>query len=209
LRKHAITEYKSVLELLSKQPGCPVCAYLKNEQATLLQRGSDLSDGLCNAHAWGFAAVGDADVAAPALLRSLEQAKKPTERNPHDCWLCNQLRVAEDRAVSDLSSNAGRASLNVWLKDGGTFCAPHAAKLRRSSDPDTASLIEESDSRKRSELVTTLRALTSHERGGGTEQAGVLGRAAEYLVSQRGLPSCQDSAPSPRRPRRKPAKSHG
>jgi hypothetical protein len=206
LRKHAITEYKSVLELLSKQPGCPVCAFLKNEQTSLLQRGSDSSDGLCNAHAWGFAAVGDADVAAPALLRSLEQADKPAERNPQGCWLCNRLRGAEDRAVSDLSSGEGRAVSTIWLKEGGAFCAPHAATLRKSSDPNTASLIDKSDLRKRSELITILKALTSHERRGATEQAGALGRAAEYLVSQRGLPRLDPVRPSPR-PRRKQAKS--
>jgi hypothetical protein len=205
LRKHAITEYKSVLELLGKQPGCPVCAFLKNEQASLLQRGSDSSDGLCNAHAWGFAAVGDADVAAPALLRSLEQVDNPAERSFEGCWLCSQLRIVEDRAISDLSSRDGGSVLIAWLEDGGAFCAPHAAKLRRSSDPDTASLIEQSDSRKRSELITTLRALTSPERGKAPEQAGALGRAAEYLVSQRGLPR-QDPATPPDPPRRKRAK---
>jgi hypothetical protein len=209
LRKHAITEYKSVLELLGKQPGCPVCAFLKNEQASLLQRGSDSSDGLCNAHAWGFAAVGDADVAAPALLRSLEQVDNPAERSFAGCWLCNQLRMVEDRAISDLSSGDGVAVLMAWLKDGGAFCASHAAKLQRSSELDTARLIEQSDSRKRSELITTLRALTSPEGGRAPEQAGALGRAAEYLVSQRGLPSWQDPTPPPQRPRRKSTKSRG
>lgn len=205
MRKHAITEYKSVLELLIKQPGCPVCAFLKNEQASLLQRGSDLSDGLCNAHAWGFAAVGDADVAAPALLRSLEQVDNPAKRSLEGCWLCSRLCMAEDRAVSDLSSGEGRAALNLWLKEGGAFCAPHGAKLRTSSDPDMASLIERSDSRKRSELITTLRALTSHERARAPGQAGALGRAAEYLVSQRGIPHQNRATPS-HRPRGKQAK---
>lgn len=198
MRKHAITEYKSVLELLGKQPGCPVCAFLKNEQASLLQRGSDSSDGLCNAHAWGFAAVGDADVAAPALLRSLEQADNPAEKSLEGCWLCCQLRMVEDRAISDLSSRDGGTVLIAWMKDGGAFCAPHAAKLRRSSDPETASLIEKSDSRKRFELIATLKRLTSHERGAATEQAGALGRAAEYLVSQRGLPRQAPATPSDR-----------
>ncbi len=205
MRKHAITEYESVLELLGKQSGCPVCAFLKNEQASLLQKGSDLSDGLCNAHAWGFAAVGDTDVAATALLRSLERID-PVGRRLENCWLCIRLRVVEDRAISDLLSSKGRATLNLFLEGGGSFCAPHAAKLRKSSDPEEANLIEKSDSRKRSELIMTLKALTSHERAGAAEQAGALGRAAEYLVSQRGLPP-QESTTPVHRSRQKQAKS--
>jgi hypothetical protein len=208
LRKHAISEYKSVLELLGKQSGCPVCAFLKNEQASLLQRGSDLSDGLCNPHAWGFAAVGDANVAAPALLHSLEQLDEPAGKRLRDCWLCRQLRMVEDHAVSDLSSIQGRAALGTFLTDGGALCAPHAAKLRNNSDPDTANLIEKSDLRKRSELIMTLKAFANNERG-AAEQAGALGRAAEYLVSQRGLPTRLDCMPAPQRRRRKPIKAGG
>lgn len=203
MRKHAITEYKSVLEVLGKQPGCPICAFLKNEQAGLLQRGRDSPGHLCNAHAWGFAAVGDADVAARALLGAFAQVEIPAEKTAEDCWLCSRLRQVEDGAVSDLWSQSGRPALITWLKAGGACCAPHSAKLRRSSDPDTTSLIVESDSRKRSEILTTLKALISPEGRGTTEQAGALGRASEYLVSQRSLPGWQDSDRPSSRVRRK------
>ena len=206
MRKHAITEYKSVLELLGKQPGCPICAFLKNEQAGLLQRGRDSPGRLCNAHAWGFAAVGDADVAARALLGAFAQVETPAQKTLGDCWLCSRLRQLEDGAVSDLWSQSGRPTLVTWLKAGGACCAPHSAKLKRSSDADTASLIVESDSRKKSEILTTLKALISPEGGGATEQAGALGRASEYLVSQRGLPSWQESSGPPNRTRPKQVK---
>lgn len=209
MRKHVITEYKSILDLLIRQGGCPVCAFLKNEQASLLQRSSDLTGPLCNAHAWGFAAVGDAGVAASALLRSLEQLGNPAQKRLGDCWLCGRLQLSEDRAVADLSSGKGRTALGVWLQDGRGLCAPHSARLRRSSSPQTARLIENSDSHKRSELITALKALTSPERKGVTEQAGALGRAAEYLVSQRGLPGWQDLVLPPRQTQRRSAKSRG
>jgi hypothetical protein len=192
VRRHAIIEYKSILELLVK-PGCPVCTFLKNEQASLLQKGSDLFGSLCNAHAWGFAAVSDARVAAPALLGCLEQDETLGKKSRDDCGLCSRLRVIEGGAVSELSSSASRAALITWLDDDGAFCAPHSSRLRTNLDPDTASLIDKSDSRKRSELITTLKALISSAGGAAKEQAGTLGRAAEYLVSQRGLPLWQDS----------------
>jgi hypothetical protein len=187
LRRHAINEHKSVLELPGR-PGCPVCAFLKNEQSSILQKGSDSPGGLCNSHAWGFAAVSDAGVSAPALLRSLEERETLTERRDENCWVCGRLRLVEDGAVSDFSSSSGRAALMMWLQQGGAFCAPHAAKLQKTLGPAAASLIDEADSRKRSELITALKALMSREEGGSSEQAGTLGRAAEYLVAQRGLP---------------------
>jgi hypothetical protein len=98
------------------------------------------------------------------------------------------LRLAENSAVSDFSSGGGRAALMQWLQQGGAFCAPHSAKLQKTLGPDAASLIDKADSRKRSELITALKALMSREEAGSSEQAGTLGRAAEYLVAQRGLP---------------------
>lgn len=187
MRRHTIIEYKSVLELLVK-PGCPVCTFLKNEQASLLQKGLDLVGSLCNAHAWGLAAVSDARVAAPALLRCLEQSETLGEKRREDCGVCRRLRLIESGSLADLSSNASRAALMTWLDDGGAFCVPHSSKLRTNLDTDTASLIDKSDFGKRSELMATLKALISSEGGVAKEQAGTLGRAAEYLVSQRGLP---------------------
>jgi hypothetical protein len=187
VRRHAINEYKSVLDLLVK-PGCPVCTFLKNEQASLLQKGSDSSGMLCNAHTWGFAAVSDARIAAPALLRFLEHGINYVGENPEECWVCARLQLVESAALSDLSSSANQSALITWLEDSGALCAPHSSKVKRHLDPQTANLINESDLRKRSDLITALKALMSQDESRASEQLGTLGRAAEYLVAQRGLP---------------------
>lgn len=72
MRAHEVKTYESVLQLL-REPGCPICAFLKNVQTKLVQEG-DAADfvHLCNAHAWAVAAVREMEAAARIFLSLLE-----------------------------------------------------------------------------------------------------------------------------------------
>ncbi len=52
--------YESILQTLN-EPGCPFCRFLKEFQAARLQSPKDVAiHHVCNFHAWGLAAVRDA-----------------------------------------------------------------------------------------------------------------------------------------------------
>jgi hypothetical protein len=169
------------------EPGCPICFYLRNAQSDLLQNTSDPGISLCNFHGWGIAAIGERTRAANIFLAALDDLAPSSQFRKEECWVCSRLRPLEDSALSELtSSRHGR--LGGWLKAGGAFCASHALKVRKKVPLRIAALIDESDARKKHELRTALVALASQSSRHSAEHCGVLGQAAEYLVSQRGLP---------------------
>ncbi|MGA7409664.1 MAG: hypothetical protein WBW33_04205 [Bryobacteraceae bacterium] len=80
MRAHAIRDYESVLQVLS-EPGCPVCAFLRNVQAKLLQEGEiEEFVALCNSQAWALAAVRDSAAVAPIFHALIRQSTQPEHR---------------------------------------------------------------------------------------------------------------------------------
>jgi hypothetical protein len=88
MRAHAVKDYDSVLQVLS-EPGCPLCAFLKNFQSKLLQNGQiSKSMMLCNARAWALAAVGRSATAAQIFLSLVEGSPR---RGGRECSICIRL----------------------------------------------------------------------------------------------------------------------
>jgi hypothetical protein len=187
MRAHVVTEYDSVLAVLN-EPGCPICVFLRNAQANLVQN-TEISDDpwFCNFHGWSIAAVRDTGSAARILLSALDNRTVSSQSAGGECVICAQLHPLEDIALTDLRSNDRQSVIQPWLKAGGAFCATHAAKVKVNAPLRLAALIDEADARKRRELKTALGLLLSKSKHHQVEHSGLLGRVAEYLVSQRGL----------------------
>ncbi len=184
MRAHRIKASQSVLQMLSEH-GCPICAFLKNVQTKLVQDG-DVTDfsQLCNAHAWAVAAVRQTETAARIFLALLEA--RPAE-GKHECSICLRLEQEEIFRLHELIvALDGRQALD-WVKAHGVFCLPHGLRLRTEAPLAVRALIDEILDRRASELQSALTRLLADASQGISEHGGVLGRAAEYLVAQRGI----------------------
>jgi len=176
--------YDSILDTLS-EPGCPFCRFLKDYQAARLQHHSDSQiRNLCNFHAWGLAAVQNALTAAQVFIGLVEAASK-ADGTP-ECDLCREVSAEEDRRIREFVGCVHKKSVADWLRQDPMLCIPHGVKLRRQVQPVIAARIDTIVENARRQLVEDLETLRN------TPQAdrpgwGALGRAAEFLVSQRGL----------------------
>jgi hypothetical protein len=185
MRAREIKNYESVLQLLG-EPGCPICAFLKNTQANLLQSETDAElPKLCNAHMSGIAAVRPTAAAAKLFISLLEQqAEYPTDQ----CSFCMRLAEEEFIRLKELAGSFHMRSVMAWFKHHGVLCLPHGLKLREEAPPLIRPMIQLVLTRRSSELRMALAQLMTEAARGNTSQSGVLGKAVEYLVAQRGLP---------------------
>ena len=186
MRAHRqIVLHESIEELLH-EPGCPFCRFLKDFQAIHLQ-GDSAKDirRLCNFHAWGVAAVQDAQAAAEIFLTLVNENGSMADQGP-DCDVCRKVLDEEDRRIRELVTLLGKPEIVRWLRMEAIFCIPHAIKLRQKAPLMLTARIDMIIRDYREQLkddLIQLRNEPSPDRSGW----GALGRAAEFLVSQRGL----------------------
>lgn len=186
MRTHRqLVAYQSILQVLH-EPGCPLCRFLKEFQAGRLQNRSETETRrLCNFHAWGLAAVQNAPIAAQAFIGVLNEPESNSNGND-TCDVCNEVSSEEELRIREFVSCLHRADIADWLKTDGVLCMPHAIKLRQKVSPILASRIDAVVQNYRQQLIEELRNLRG-ESGPDRSGWGALGRAAEFLVSQRGL----------------------
>jgi hypothetical protein len=103
-----------------------------------------------------------------------------------ECDVCKEVRAEEDMRIRELATCLHRPDIADWLRTEATLCIPHATKLRHEVSPVLASRIDAIVQNCRRQLKEELGQLRS-EPGMGRSGWGALGRAAEFLVSQRGL----------------------
>lgn len=186
MRTHRqLVTYQSILQVLHDS-GCPFCKFLKEFQASRLQNRSEAeTHRLCNFHAWGLAAVQDAPIAAQAFIGILNEPETNAS-TAQACNVCDEVRAEEDLRIRELATCLHRPDVANWLRTEATLCIPHAMKLKRQLPPVLASRLDAMVQNYRQQLkeeLDQLRNEPSHDRNGW----GALGRAAEFLVSQRGL----------------------
>jgi hypothetical protein len=186
MRAHRLLVLHQSIEELLHEPGCPFCRFLKDFQAIHLQ-GDSAKDirCLCNFHAWGVAAVQDAQAAAEVFLNLVNENGSIVDRRA-DCDVCRKVIDEEDRRIRELVTLLGKPDIMRWLRTEAVFCIPHALKLRQKVPLTLTARIDIAIERYREQLKAELLQLRndpSPDRSG----YGALGRTAEFLVSQRGL----------------------
>jgi hypothetical protein len=184
MRANKIMNYESILQVLG-ETGCPFCRFMKNFQAALLQDPTEKDiRHLCSFHTWGLAATQRAASAADVFLNLL--AKQPDTRADSVCDLCVLLQMEEDRCIREFIGCAQQKLVVQWLRSQAVVCMVHGAKLKQAAPPVLASALGAVMERFRRQLVEELTRLRD-EYQPDTAKWGVLGHAAEFLVSQRGL----------------------
>jgi hypothetical protein len=184
LRTREVKQYDSVLQVLA-EPGCPICALLKNLQTKLVQQG-DVSEflHLCNAHAWAIAAVRETESAARIFLSLIENRSAQAH---HECSICLRLEQEQILRTQEFVAVLGRKPVLEWIAKHGVVCLPHGNRLRADAPTPARNLIDRLLEKRRSELKNALSQLLNDVSHGGSQHGGLLGRVAEYLVAQRGV----------------------
>jgi len=184
-RQHVV--YRSILPVLH-EPGCPFCRLLKEFQAHRLQTHAEGElHHLCNFHVWGLAAVQDAPIAARIFMRLVNEAA-PLSNGNAACDICNEILQEEDLRVREFVSCLQRPDVTQWFRTNVTLCLPHGLKLRPRLPVVLIPRIDSAIESYRQQLSADLEHLREElmpesDRIGW----GAVGRAAEFLASQRGL----------------------
>jgi hypothetical protein len=178
-------DIEDISQVLAKG-GCAICAFLRNEQSALLRGGlrPDEITGICNFHAWALAAAVDIENTARTFLALL---RRGNERDTNSCTFCSRLLEHEVVQLKDLIAQMNRGLVAAWMRQQGTLCQMHADHLRQLAPLKLHKMIDEIVGRTAQELETQLEDVLRRCAGGKGSGGGVLGRAAEFLVSQRGI----------------------
>jgi hypothetical protein len=179
--------YQSILQVL-QEPGCPFCRFLKEYQTARLQNHSTEDiHSLCNFHAWGLAAVQNAPAAAQVFIKLVDELLSLSKAE-FECDVCREVLAEENLRVREFVSCITRTDVSHWLRGSAVLCIPHGAKLRRQVQPVVAARIDAIIENCRQQLAQELQHLRDEPEQDRTGW-GAIGRAAEFLVSQRGLHS--------------------
>jgi hypothetical protein len=176
-------ELKRITQALDRG-GCPVCSFLKNLQSAILKTATPKEiHTVCNFHAWALAAAVDAARVAKVFLHLLEPSSTPQGR----CSVCEQIEEQERTRVAELASQVQRSLVRDWIERHGTFCRPHAIQLAAALPATTKGSLATLEKKTIDQLKRSLAELAEHDSQGKAAGSGVLGHAAEFLVSQRGV----------------------
>ena len=166
---------------------CPICGVLKEFQSALAEKVQVHADlHLCNFHTWLLARSAPAKGAAVVYLKLLEEppfAKVGTS----DCDFCQRILEKEKLQLQDFVNQMHRAMFVQSMKSQGSLCLNHSQKLQNYAPLKMRALIVEIVERTRAELREELGEFLEHTKQGDHSGGGILGRAAEFIVSQRGL----------------------
>jgi hypothetical protein len=168
---------------------CPVCALLAEFQEQLIA-GTQSCEilSLCNYHAWAIAKAAPADMAAQVFLQLVERTRDWQIADPDaECSFCERVDEHETVRMEEMVEQFQRTPVREWMKLQGSFCLRHAKKMTATLPEGLQGLILQITVRSRAELKDELTSLLVHLRRGDRTGWGVLGRAAEFLTSQRGM----------------------
>ena len=175
---------------LAVKGSCPVCGAVKHFHESLPGRlRAEAGPQLCNFHAWLLAKSAQAEVAASFFLNALKARERiATSASPSSCIGCGKVHEEEVERLKEVTRELERNSLTgMWLKEHARFCLRHMLGLKKQVPASLRGALDEMSSRGAAELELELREFLQQARQGDRAGGGVLGRAAEFLVGQRGI----------------------
>jgi len=170
---------------------CPMCTLLRHRQTQLVeQNGIPDARRLCNYHAWALARSAPADFAAEIFLHTLRarETRPPQAEKSEPCDFCEALREDEEMKVQHLLEKMNDPAFLDWMRAHGTLCLWHAERVMGRLPPKAQAVVAELLVRTAEGLEQDLAKYARQAKRGSHDGGGVLGRAAEFLVSQRGIP---------------------
>jgi len=175
---------------LAVKGSCAVCSAVKHFHESLPGRlRTEARPQLCNFHAWLLAKSAQAEVAASLFLNALRTEERiATSASPSSCTGCAKIHEEEVERLKEVTGELERNSLTaLWLKEHARFCLRHTLQLKKQVPASLRKTLDEMGAKGAAELELELRKFLQQARQGDHSGGGVLGRAAEFLVAQRGI----------------------
>jgi hypothetical protein len=175
---------------LAVKGSCPVCCAVKHFHESLPGRlRTATRPQLCNFHAWLLAKSAPAEVAASLFLNALKTDETiATSTSPSACAGCGKIHEEEAARLKEVTQELERNSpTGMWLKDHARICLRHTLALRKQVPVSLGKTLDEMSTKGAAELELELQQFLQQARQGDHSGGGVLGRAAEFLVGQRGI----------------------
>lgn len=183
----SITSGNTVLNALAKGV-CPICSLVRAFQNELIEHlHPDDAANVCNYHAWAIAASAPAHSVAEVFLAMLRGVGREESSKGHSCDVCSTIREHEVTRLRELATEMRRTRFAQWLEQHGTLCHFHGASLQDMVSEEHARIVAKVMRNNQQQLEELLESFAAKARNGEHAGGGVLGRAAEFLVAQRGL----------------------
>jgi hypothetical protein len=193
MKAEALTPGANISQALTKGV-CPICGILKDFQWILVETTRPQSDlRVCNFHGWALARsrakISRSTPGESVTNVFLEMLKPPLvgKVNSSECTLCHRALEEEVTRLRELAQKLQGNMFAQWMKSQGTVCLEHSRKLKEFVPLRLRTLVDEIVERNRAELQQELESFLEQLKHGIHEGGGLLGRAAEFLVGQRGL----------------------
>jgi hypothetical protein len=175
---------------LAVKGSCPVCGAVKYFQESL--PGNLRAEGqmrLCNFHTWLLAKLAPAELATSLFLNALRaKGRDATSSSPRSCVACGKIHEEEAGRLKEVTKELERNSpTGMWLQQHARFCLRHMHEVKQQVPASLRKVVEELGARNIVELEAELEEFLQQARHGNHAGGGVLGRAAEFLVAQRGI----------------------
>jgi hypothetical protein len=99
------------------------------------------------------------------------------------------MEIEKQIRLTEIIEEFDESKLREWLGEHGMLCFRHGRELIQKLPEPLDKAVEENMSQKAGELEQQLRVFLQQAKKGEHAGGGILGRAAEYLVAQRGVES--------------------
>jgi hypothetical protein len=188
--KTEATSERLPIARLAVKGSCPVCAAVKHFQDSLpTHLRAEGRTQLCDFHAWLLAKSASAELAASLFLNALRVKEQETiSASPSSCTACDMIHGEEVTRLGEVTKELEQSSLTgVWLQQHARFCLRHIRELKKRAPVALQKIVAELGTRNAAELEVELQEFLQQAKHGHPAGGGVLGRAAEFLVAQRGI----------------------
>jgi hypothetical protein len=176
---------------IATRNACPVCVALREFQNDLLKNlKPEECQRFCNTHGWVIANSAPGQAVASIFLRAIANpAWRPASPVPEECDLCRAMHGEKEMRLGEVVEQLREPRLRSWLHDYGMLCSRHGREVMGKLPEDLQKSIQELIARNSGEIVDILQDYLRRVKQGSNVGGGVLGRAAEFLVAQRGIES--------------------
>lgn len=176
---------------IATRSACPVCAALREYQNNWLkQLKPEECERFCNTHGWIVANSAPAESVVTIFLRAMANpAWRVVSPSSGECDLCKRMLDEKKRRLQEIAEQLHEPRLRSWLHDYGMLCARHGREVMAKLPDSLQTSIQELIERNSGEIVEILEDYLQRLKQGTHAGGGVLGRAAEFLVAQRGIES--------------------
>jgi hypothetical protein len=187
--KQADNASKVPITNIATRTACALCAALKDFQNDLLKH---LTPGecrrFCNGHGWMMANSTPAVSAAMIFLAAIVDPDwGPAFPVTQECDICRRMHDEKERRLTEIAEQFRNPKEHSWFQDNGMLCLPHGRELIAKVPEAFRENVQEFLARNGGEIVVLLEDYLERVKGGARAGGGVLGKAAEFLIAQRGI----------------------